>query len=61
MGNFNEIQQGLPDLGKSYWNDLKQKDTKDNSVSKIVEINCQTIFSPEDSKNIHGKPSIFNE
>lgn len=63
MGNFNEYQQGMPDLGKTYWQDLKSKENKDNSsVNKIVEMNCKTIFSPEDFKNISTfNPSIFNE
>ena len=39
MGNFNEIQSGMPDLGKTYWQDLKQQDNADNSVSDIVNMN----------------------
>ncbi len=62
MGNFNEIQKGIPDLGKTYWNDLKQNEAKDNSLAKIVEVNCRTIFdSPEDIPDFPAKPSIFNE
>jgi len=52
MGNFNEYQHGMPDLGKNYWQDLYSKDVKDtNTLNKIVEMNCKTIFSPEDFKN----------
>ncbi|MBR6099109.1 hypothetical protein IKP85_05115 [bacterium] len=59
MGQFNEIQQGMPDLGKNYWQDLKKSESEENSVADIVKMNCQTIFNPEDTtKNI--KPSIFD-
>lgn len=63
MGNFNEYQKGLPDLGKTYWQDLKSAGSKENSsVNKIVEMNCKNIFHPDDLKNITTfKPSIFSE
>lgn len=62
MGNFNEYQQGLPDLGKNYWQDIKAESKESNSVNNIVELNCKTIFSPEDFKNITTyNPSIFKK
>ena len=63
MGNFNEIQQGRPDLGKTYWQELKAEESKENnSLNQIVEMNCKTIFSPEDFKNITTyNPSIFTK
>lgn len=59
MGNFNEIQKGIPDLGKTYWQDLKTSEPDNNSVSDIVKMNCQTIFNTE-TLNKDIKPSIFN-
>jgi len=60
MGGFNEIQNGMPDLGKTYWQDLKQQESADNSVSDIVNANCRSIFKPEDlHKNIKQNTSIF--
>mgnify|MGYP000768932864 CR=1 FL=1 len=63
MGNFNEYQQGTPDLGKNYWQEFKtQGNAENSSVNNIVEMNCKTIFSPDDLKNITTfNPSIFNE
>ncbi len=63
MGNFNEYQQGTPDLGKNYWQEFRmQEKNESNSVNNIVEMNCKTIFSPEDLRNITTyNPSIFNE
>ena len=58
MGNFNEIQKGMPDLGKTYWQEFKEQGTENSSVVDIVKINCQTIFNPDD-KSIKMKPSIF--
>ena len=61
MGNFNEIQKGMPDLGKTYWQDLKNKNKEENPVSEIVEMNCQTIFEAENSLiNKKQNPSIFS-
>ena len=62
MGSFNEIQKGTPDLGSTYWQDLKKTETAENKVEDIVKMNCQTIFNSEDS-NIHSKnnPSIFKK
>lgn len=59
MGKFNEIQTGMPDLGKTYWQDLKTE-TEHNSVADIVKMNCQTIFSSENT-NLNIKPSIFDK
>ena len=58
MGQFNEIQKGVPDLGKNYWQEQHQK--SDETESDIIELNCQTIFN---SKNINLKnnPSIFDK
>jgi hypothetical protein len=61
MGNFNEIQKGMPDLGKTYWQDLKNEETSENEVSEIVKMNCQTIFDPNNNLTNTKKPSIFNE
>ena len=63
MGKFNEYQQGTPDLGKNYWQEFRKQESKEsNSVNKIVEMNCKTIFSPDDIKHITTyNPSIFNE
>jgi hypothetical protein len=61
MGNFNEIQNGMPDLGKTYWQDLKNEETSENEVSEIVKMNCQTIFDPNNALKNTIKPSIFNE
>jgi len=60
MGNFNEYQNGMPDLGKTYWQDIKSTEKKEtSSLNNLVEINCQTIFS-EDTKNISNtNQSIF--
>ncbi len=60
MGNFNEYQNGMPDLGKTYWQDIKSNDRKETtSLNNLVEINCQTIFS-EETKNISNtNHSIF--
>ena len=62
MGNFNEIQKGMPDLGSTYWQDLKNEETSENEVSDVVEMNCQiTIFDPNKSLKSSVKPSIFNK
>lgn len=60
MSNFNEYQNGMPDLGKTYWQDLKSNEQKENnSLNSLVEMNCKTIFE-EDSKNVRiNNPSIF--
>ncbi len=62
MTDFNEYQNGLPDLGRTYWQDLKSgEQTEKNSLNNLVEINCKTIFD-EDSKHFNIKnPSIFKE
>ena len=59
MSSFNEIQKGLPELGKTYWQDLKgQKD--DNTDVDIVKMNCRTIFSKENNpSNVKTNKSIF--
>jgi len=61
MSSFNEIQKGLPDLGKTYWQDLKgQQD--DNTEVDIVKMNCQTIFSEENNlSGIKNNKSIFEK
>lgn len=59
MGKFNEIQQGMPDLGKTYWQDLKPE-VETNSVANIVKMNCQTIFDSQNT-SINIKPSIFDK
>ena len=62
MGNFNEIQSGMPDLGKTYWQDLKKQENADNSVADIVNMNCKSIFKAgETGKNSKTNPSIFND
>ncbi len=61
MGNFNEIQKGLPDLGKTYWQDLRNEEDSENEVSEIVKMNCQTIFDPNNTSTHSKKPSIFNK
>lgn len=60
MGKFNEIQQGIPDLGKTYWQELSKTEQETNLVPDIVKMNCQTIFSSE-TTNINIKPSIFDK
>ena len=60
MGSFNEIQKGLPDLGKTYWQDLKNAEPEENPMREIVEMNCQTIFDSENTMiNKKRNPSIF--
>ncbi len=62
MGNFNEIQKGMPDLGKTYWQDLKNEEASENELSEVVKMNCQiTIFDPNNALKNTIKPSIFNE
>ena len=61
MGNFNEIQKGIPHLDNNYWQDFKKGETEENEAG-IVSLNCQTIFNPAElSKNIKINPSIFKE
>lgn len=60
MGQFNEIQKGVPDLGKNYWQELHQPDTEENQDSDIVDLNCQTIFNAE-KINIKNNQSIFEK
>ena len=60
MGSFNEIPKGLPDLGKTYWQDLRNQESDDNEMQEIVDMNCQTIFDSENSLiNRKQNPSIF--
>lgn len=62
MGNFNEIQKGVPNLGTTYWQEInKEKQNSDNSVSDIVEMNCQTIFDPKENLLQAKNPSIFKK
>ena len=61
MGNFNEIQKGMPHLDKNYWQELKNTGSENDETS-IVELNCQTIFNPDElPKNIKINPSIFKK
>ena len=49
----------MPELGQTYWQDLKKSESEENSVADIVKKNCQTIFNPDDiTRSI--KPSIFD-
>lgn len=60
MGNFNEIQKGMPDLGKTYWQDLKNQTDEDNPSIDIVKMNCETIFDTDKNiKKPKNKSSIF--
>ncbi len=59
MGQFNEIQKGIPDLGKNYWQELQQ-DSEENSSSDIIKLNCQTIFNSE-KINLKCNKSIFEK
>ena len=60
MGSFNEIQKGLPELSKTYWQDLKNNESEENPMRDIVEMNCNTIFDAENILiNKNQKPSIF--
>lgn len=61
MSDFNEVQKGLPDLGKTYWQDIKERETDETPVADIVKINCQTIFNPEEKVKNIIKPSIFEK
>ena len=45
MGKFNEIQNGLPCLGNTYWKDLKNSSKDSTTLSDIVNLNCQTNFT----------------
>lgn len=58
MGQFNEIQKGIPDLGKNYWQELNKTDTDESSNSYIVQLNCQTIFNTK-KINFKNNNSIF--
>ena len=60
MGQFNEIQKGVPDLWKNYWQELHQPNAEENQDSDIVDLNCQTIFNAE-KINIKNDQSIFEK
>lgn len=61
MGNFNEIQKGIPHLDANYWQDLRHEETEE-SEPNIVNMNCQTIFNPDElPKNVKINPSIFKK
>jgi len=61
MGNFNEIQKGIPHLDSNYWQEFKHETAEENEPN-IVNLNCQTIFNQDEvisKKNIN--PSIFKK
>ena len=59
MGN--EIQKGIPHLDSNYWKDLKKTESEDSDIN-IINMNCQTIFNPNEVlPNSKNKHSIFEE
>ena len=62
MGNFNEIQKGMPDLGKTYWQELHNNNSEKTEETDIVKMNCQTIFDPAEKIKLKVKNnSVFKQ